>query len=248
MYAGRELTAEWCDFAGIEIARTHNRHPSCPPYGESDATEERRQNVREGFADLVARSNPAAARFLDKNPHLWNKLPFLKKIFPDATIVITSRDIRSTVASMKLLWEKQNKESGKRYFFPGESRSCWGVLSSVPSAGEDAPRIFPGGSVAALAEYWLNVYETIEQTASRFASCVSIKHRDFIVDPQGSLAKVHAGGGLRLSRRPLPESIDPSRNTRWPDILTAREQIELEAFLAIHSPRIKQLRYADTTF
>ena len=165
LYTDSELTTEWCDLANIEIARSSSHCIHCPPYRELDATATRCNRVRNGFADILARQGGGPnTRILDKNPHLWNKLTFLRKIFPDAKLIITSRDLRSTVASIKQLWLRQNRKSGKKYYFPTDRECCWLVIPPASPHEREASRIFPGGDVVALAEYWLHTYEMIEKT------------------------------------------------------------------------------------
>jgi len=82
-HLGFELSPEWSDFANIEIACPDTQDPYCPSLTEIDVTDERRLGARRGFAELMARKGGEKhTRFLNKNPHLWNKLPFLRELFP----------------------------------------------------------------------------------------------------------------------------------------------------------------------
>ncbi len=234
--------------AEIDIARTANNKASCPPYTEMDATETRCQRVLSGFAEFMARKGGGRnTRFLNKNPHLWNKLPFLRAIFPDAALLITSRDIRSTVASAKLLWTELNEEWGKRYYFPKNPEHCWSVTPPAPPDEMEASRIFPGGDAVVLAEYWLYTYEMIERTIGGFDSPMVVKHHEFLSDPYGTLAKICKTLHLPSVNYPLPVELDMSRNDRWHRILTSREQGKLGTFIENNRFRIERLKYADTT-
>jgi len=248
LYDRSELTAEWCDFAGIEIARSFNRLLHCPPYTAADATDACCQRVRSGFAEfMVKKGGTRNTRFFNKNPHLWNKLPFLRVIFPDAKLIVTSRDIRSTVASIKGMWIRGKERTGLQYYVPQDHARCWGVISSTTSEALDTSRIFPGGNVTALAEYWLYAYEMIENTIEGFTSPVLVRHREFVVAPRETLAKIYESVKLPSWNYPLPVELDLSRNERWREILTLEEQRELEGFIESNRSRIERLKYADTT-
>ena len=153
LYTDSELTTEWCDLANIEIARSGQPWIHCPPYRGLDATATRCNRVRNGFADILAREGGGPnTRILNKNPHLWNKLPFLRKIFPDAKLIITSRDLRSTVASIKQLCLRKNRKSGIKHYFPTDRESCYLSIPPASPNEREASRIFPGGDVVVLAE------------------------------------------------------------------------------------------------
>ncbi|MEQ9667095.1 sulfotransferase [Coleofasciculus sp. G2-EDA-02] len=125
-YRHFELTPEWCDLAGIDMAAVITKRHKCPPLKSSDATDNICEQVRQGFAKiLVEEGGNKNMRFVNKNPHLWNKLPFLQAIFPDANLVIISRDIYSTVASTKRLFIANNTRHGLNYYLPPEPQSCW---------------------------------------------------------------------------------------------------------------------------
>jgi len=248
MYVRYELTAEWSEFAGIEIARSTNKMASCPPYTDSDVSKVCCDRVRRGFAEMVAiRGGTGNTRFLNKNPHLWNKLPFLRAIFPDATLIVTSRDIRSTVASMLLLWERGNSTWGKRYYFPRDPAQCWGVIPPAVPDESEASRIFPGGEVTALAEYWLHTYEMIQNTITGFHQAVPVKHAEFVSDSQSILNDIFGFCDLTPETYPLPVELDASRNDRWLEILTPKQQCDLDMFIEDNQYRFKKLLYADIT-
>lgn len=246
IYPGRELSAEWRELAEIKIARSSNSDGYCPPYSELDATHIRRHNVREGFAELVAsQGGGRRARFIDDNPHLWNKLPFVRRIFPDGRFLVVSRDIRSTVASAKVLWMNGYAAKGTWYYFPRDQTHCWGVIPPVPADGLEVRRIFPGGDIAVLAEYWLHTHSMIEEAMVGFETPVLVKHREFVANPDPNLAEIFRAVDLPKLSYPLP-SFDVSRSESWLEILTPREKRELDAFIDSNSTRIERLKYADT--
>jgi len=111
----------------------------------------------------------------------------------------------------------------------------------------DASRIIPGGDVGALPEYWLHTYEMIEKTIEGFNPPILVKHREFNSHPYDVLAKIYETVNVPPIRTPLPVKLDPTRNDRWPEILTPQEQTKLEAFIESHPSQMERLKYADTT-
>jgi len=169
-------------------------------------------------------------------------------VFPDACLVVAARDIRSTVASLKRLWESNYRKLGVRFYLPEDSGYCWSV--SPPASARDWPaeRTFPGGKVSVLAEYWLRTYEIIDRTVAGFDAAVLVKHGEFIRDPEQSLRRMFRELGLGDDfETELPVQIDVTRNERWRDTLTSGESDELEAFIATHRQRIERLTYVDMT-
>ena len=247
VYVGYELTTEWCDLADIEIARSENDKAHCPPYTESDLTDTCCDRVRSGFADIHAsKGGSRQTRLLDDNPHLWNKLSFVRGIFPDAQLIIASRDIRSTVASAKLLWMKGNETTGKRYYFPRNHAHCWSVIPPASPDSMDSHRIFPGGDVAVLADYWLHTYLMIEETMKEFDTAISVKQGALLADAAATLAEVCEVIGLPAIRCPDPE-LKYMQNEHWNDILTSQEQKDLDAFIESNRSQIERLACAATT-
>jgi hypothetical protein len=245
-----ELSPEWVDLAKIEIAAPITKMHNCPPLYRNDVTDEIAHRVREGFAKLLlVEGGNQKTRFFNKSPHLWNKLPFVNAIFPDASLLIVSRDLQSTVASLKLFLSKQEKDSGTKHYLPPEPEQCWNCIHSNSLSRENqvnSERVFPGGDISVLAEYWLRVYKTIEENADRFKTVLPIKHRDFTQDPQRTIAKMHESLNLEDRVYELP-TILKSRNERWRNTLTTQEQKTIEKFIADNYDDIKSLKYADAT-
>lgn len=238
--AGFELSQEWHELAGIEIATPGLPCAHCPPAGP-EAVAGRMDEVRDGFARLhLSKGGWSGTRLFNKSPHLWNKLPLVRALFPDAVLLVTSRDLRSTVASTKRLWEKMEKDWQVRHYLPEEPEACWSV------SGPDPARLFPGGDVAVLADYWLRVYETIEREAAAFAAVFPVRHQDFVADPSGTLRAAEKVAGLRSAKYPGLAEMQTDRNQRWRTILDNREAGALERFVDLNRERIGRLRLAET--
>jgi len=248
VYVTYELSPEWCQLGNIAIGSPGAGHTTCPPVTARHATPDVRERVRLGFAGLFAEENrKGEARFLSKNPHLWNKLPFLHAVFPDARLVVISRDLRSTVLSTQMLWIKLQRTFGVHHYLPREPDSCWHCARPEALAGHEPARVFPGGSVGVIAEYWLRTYETIQQTSELFDQVLHVTHRDLTAAPLDTLNRLLRALELApMPRRKLPV-IDPHRNRRWEKLLASREKRELTAFAEAHRDRIQKLSFVDRT-
>lgn len=238
--AGFELSKEWHELTGVEIATPGLPCIHCPPAGP-EAVAGREEQVRDGFARLhMAKGGWSGTHLFNKSPHLWNKLPLVRALFPDAVLLVTSRDLRSTVASTKKLWEKMEKDWGVKHYLPEDPDACWSL------EGPDPARLFPGGDAAVLAEYWLRVYETIEREAGAFRTALPVRNQAFVDDPHGVLREVEWAAGLRPAAYPRLAEMQSDRNRRWPQILTADEQCSVDRFLEENGDRIARLRLAET--
>lgn len=243
---GLELAAEWYALAGVEIGVPRVPTERCPAVAETVATDRVRRRVQEDFAERLARQgDPATDRFLNKLPHFWNKLPFLRAIFPDACLIVTSRDLRSTVLSTQVLWLRDHRSRNVQYYLPEGREWCWTCLRNGPGDLERS-RLFPGGDPAVIAEYWLRVYETIVAEAAGFEMVVFVRHRDLVRDPLATLARICSELGLAAHDWQIP-LLDPHRNDRWRTLLTTRERNRLETFVAANRQRILGLPQVDTT-
>jgi hypothetical protein len=245
-HIGFELSEHWSRL-GVEIACPDTEDAHCPPLAAGDATPERAERLQEGLARLMlVKGRGAGRRLLNKNPHFWNKLEFIRAVFPDAHLVVISRDLRSSVASTKRLWVKVEEGWGRKHYLPPQPDACWDCIPPRSPEELDPARLFPGGDVAYLAEYWLRTYEGIQKSLEGFRSFSIVRHRDFGTDARAVLTQVQAEAGLSSASYALPP-IDSTRNDRWRDLLTGDEQQSLQAFIREHQDRIIRLRCADVT-
>lgn len=246
--AGFELSREWWELTGTEIATPGLPCAHCPPAGPEEVAG-RIGEIRDGFARLhLAKGGWSGTRLFNKSPHLWNKLRQVRALFPDAVLLVASRDLRSTVASTKRLWEKMEMDWQVRHYLPEDPGACWSCVPPMaPGEALDPSRLFPGGDAALLADYWLRVYETIEREAGAFAAVLPVRHQDFVTDPLGTLRAVEGVAGLRPAGYPGLAEVRTDRNRQWRSILDEREIEAVEAFIGTHRARIGRLRLAETT-
>lgn len=244
---GQELSAEWRKWGGIEIAVPGLASAAgCPPVAVAEATDDRHLRLQRGFAQLLRRQG-AGKRLLNKQPHLWNKLGFVHAVFPRARLVVTSRDLRSTVASTQLLWMRLAHAQGVAHYLPPAADACWSCVPPTPMGDVDTARLFPGGEIRVLAEYWLRVYEAIEDALGKFERPIAVRHRDLASRPRETVAALAAALDLTPVARAPSVELDPGRNDRWRRFLSSRERRELDAFIDEHRTRIVRLRFTDTT-
>lgn len=103
------------------------------------------------------------------------------------------------VLSTQMLWLRAAKLFGVRHYLPEEPNACWSCSPPAPSDIVEPARLFPGGSVAVLAEYWLRVHETLDTALAGFERPLFVRHRDLIADPFSTLA-ISSGRESMLSR------------------------------------------------
>lgn len=255
-HVGFELSATWSRSGRAPMSVFENDDPGCPRLDEVDARAAGPEVVaalHRAFGERYrGAGGTGAERFLSKNPHLSNKLPYLRVFFPDAHLIVTARDLRSTVASVRAHWRRMHNDHGLRRYLPAASDACWSTappfdLSHVPDG--ERHRVFPGGSVSVIAEYWLRTYERIDTDARAFDRVAVVRHRDFVSDPQATLARLARELGLPdAGAIELPYPVEMGRNDRWRSLLTDHEQEQLDAFVDSHRTRFGRLESADTRF
>ena len=246
-YVGFELSEEWSRHGGAPIGGD-TEDPHCPALGAEQAQDGVRDALHRCFAQRLAAEGGDKPFFLNKNPHLSNKLGYLRALFPDASLIVTGRDLRSTVASTKKLFETTVQQAGGQgHFLPEDPAFCWSCYPPLPPGSTDPARSFPGGDVAVISEYWLRTYEAIDAELDSFERWAVVRHGDFVAAPKAAIGEVL--GRLEIPERDfeLPVAIDRGRNGRWSQLLSAAEQASLERFIAAHRGRILALRSADTT-
>ncbi len=243
-YAGFELSAEWSQLGGAPMAVAGNQDAYCPRLVASDVTDAVRTKIHTEFARLQAQSGREV--FLNKNPHLSNKLPYLRELFPDASLIVTARDLRSTVQSIKVHWERMHREFGLERFLPPERDACWTCSPPLPAGRSDPERTFPGGDIRVLAEYWLWTYETLEADLAGFERVVPIRYRDFMAAPHEVLAKTLQALDIAWQEVEFAETIDQNRSSQWRDVLTPEDNEKLADWISLHRDRIERLQTADT--
>ncbi|MFD6985245.1 sulfotransferase, partial [Streptomyces sp. NPDC059956] len=157
------------------------------------------------------------SRLLEKTPENSLRLPFLLRLFPDATVIHLHRDARDTVASMVRAWTHPGFVNIPD--LPGWPRRAWHLL--LPPgwrgwAGDDLSRI-------AARQWAASVEATLDARPLRPAvSWVDVDYAELRGAPARTIRWLEAVLGLPASAqgRDLPLSattISPPRPGKWRD-------------------------------
>lgn len=243
---GFELSSEWHEFTGMPIATPGVDSLCCGPLTAGDLDPCTKERARRQFAELASRRGGGRhTLFLNKNPHFWNKVPYLRELFPDARFVVLSRSLRSTVASTKKLWEKMFRDWSGRHHLPEAADECWwfGREEQMDDEVLASPRTFPGGDVPVLAEYWLRTYRRLERDLGD-APTLPVAYSDFVASPVAQLRRIQTFAGIAPNPLKLPVEILQGRDERWRETLDSREQQALQAFVDEQRETLDGLRLA----
>ncbi len=244
-----ELKDTWSKVGGIAMASPRTRDTECRELSAADAGHVPREALSQAFrAKMTALSGKTpGAVFLNKNPHLCNKLGMVDALFPDARYVWIHRCLPAVVSSMVRLFEDVFRRQSTRHVWPFSSPAvrnrCWQALHDKDEHhGFPAERIFPGGDVRFLAEYWLEANRAV---ADFFKSVnpsrrVEVEQEEFLVGPENSLARIM--GSLRVAFHPSDCSrIETDRNSAWRVHLKQEEIASLCHFVRENADEINRV-------
>ncbi len=244
-YVGFELRKIWHEIANIDIAMAEKPQSfHCPPMNSKDVSNKDSEQIRLDFANyFIKEGGNRNTRFLNKNPHLSNKLPFVHKIFTDSYLIVISRPIKNTVASIKWLWDWIYIKFGVKHILPTNPSYCWSCSPPAPIENINKVRIFPGGDVSVIAEYWLNTYEKIENDCKIYKKTIPILYRDLINNQPEMVVKIQKLLDLPIHSFPLPEiKREQSKNKT----LSSNEEEKIDLFIKTNQKRIRKLKFVDT--
>jgi hypothetical protein len=251
-YCRFELREIWSRIGGVPMASAKTRDTECHELTSKDATPEIAAHLQPVFLNrLRARKDKHPdARFLNKNPHLSNKLSFVEGIFPDSQVVSVHRDMPQVVASLKRLFAKVNAEKETFHWWPSPSAEarnrCWSAFHGADKrpAALSSDRIFPGGDVRYIAEYWLETNRAIVDFVSKNPDSKILRiHQEHLVqDPARELARCFAYLELPLSiSNDALAKLDAARNLEWLTVLSEVERKGLSDFVRERTDEIDVL-------
>ena len=230
------------------MASPKTRDSTCPEISSDGIRTGQREALTETFRRRIAActGKVEGAAFLNKNPHLCNKLPLVKALFPDARFIWISRDLLQVVASVARLfadvWRRQ--QTWHWWPFPSETtRSrCWNAFFSLDSRPAVSPeRIFPGGNIRYIAEYWLESNSAVFDFFSRLPleSRIKVAEEAVLADPVKELADLAAKLEIPcIERDQVRHRVDLSRNEQWYGLLDKPQLEVLGNFVSDHAAHI----------
>jgi hypothetical protein len=222
------------------MASPKTREINCPELGAGNFTESQREGLTREFLAEMARQQTgkrADAAFLNKNPHLCNKLPLVQALFPDARFIWIHRRLLRVVASLKRLFEDLCRREHTWHCWPveqsGITARCWGARHFQRPKDFDFERVFPGGRIRFLAEYWLESNRSVSQFFQNLPDeqKLAVCEEELIERPTEELSRCLTFLGQELPGSLMNVHFDGTRNARWTTQITAEEQLELLAFI-----------------
>ncbi len=196
----------------------------CLAAGAADVTPAGRRLAGERLAE---RSRDG--HVITKNPHLSNKLGFVRELFPQARFVHLVRQDLSVIASTKRRFHDSHGganawESPFLYYWPADEHlPCWwsvpvtdglqGGAGAAPppdheeparflAAHPDGTRYVPGDGFGRLAESWVRINAGIVGQLGRLAdphACLHVNYADLVDDPRTVLGEVARFAGVTVT-------------------------------------------------
>jgi hypothetical protein len=241
VFCGFELREIWSKIGNVPMASKKTRDERCPALGERDATKEQAVVLGNAFREKMVSLRAGKAEgavFLAKNPHLCNKLPFVKALFPDARFIWISRGLPDVVASLRNLFARHEPGEDIWYYWPGNitgGTRCWNCFfGDAPPAGVERTRCFPGGDVRYLAEYWLESNRAVADFRATLGpdEMLTVTAEELVSDPRAVMSRCLAFLGAAAEPALFENhGMDPDRNGRWKEILAPAEVLSLERFM-----------------
>ena len=251
-HCGFELKDLWSGKAGVSMASPKTRDLTCP---ECDAARLRpgmAQALSSAFRERMAACEAKAcgAVLLNKNPHLCNKLPLVDAMFPDARFIWIHRQLPQVVASLKRLFGDVHRRQATWHWWPQPDAQvrarCWNTaFAEKPPAGVPPERVFPGGDVRFLAEYWLESNLAVKRFFAELPSVrgTAVQEEKLLVAADAELARIHAWLELPAPADPVAAGeLDGTRNSRWQGDLDADESASLDGFVKAYGSVIASIK------
>lgn len=243
-----ELKDVWSKKGGIHMASPKTRDQVCLECGPDDVVPGMHDCLTEAILGRIIdlQGKEPQAVFLNKNPHLCNKLPLVKSLFPDARFIWIHRHLPQVVASIKKLFSDVHSRQSTWHWWPLPSartrNRCWSAFYSEDQSPDILPeRIFPGGNIRYLAEYWLESNRAVREFFFKLApvDCVTVSQEQFIKTPANELARLQG-----LLEIPYCANVcncgdlDKQRNDYWKTSLSSEELNDLTGFVELKANEI----------
>ena len=190
----------WIEHGGAVIAGLANPRDDtghvgfhfCLHMDENDVREDERRSMHRYYSTEVLNGR-LDARIVNKCPHMSNKLRYVRSIFPDARFVHIIREPVAVVAS----WVNVLKAVPELLiYWPETEYPCFWVMEAgdVRERGASLSResrLYPGGGLLRLADYWAEVNANIpRQLADAPEQLLTLHYEDLIADPAQTLRHI----------------------------------------------------------
>ncbi len=242
-----ELRKIWSQTGCVPMA-SDIQGQTCPQMYATDADRIPLDGLKQAFAREVEKNIgnkhwSRNLRFLNKNPHLCNKIDLVKQLFPDARFIWTLRDMNAVVCSLKNLFNRAEMcNRGIQHIWPehqqAQTARCFSVHHNALFRPMKGGRIFPGGNITYLAEYWLESNLSLLEFYRRQGPehICPVPQEQVLNDPLAVANRLtrflHLEADALCS---LPERIDRDAIGHWKSPLSGREQQELGRFCSTHA-------------
>lgn len=154
--------------------------------------------------------NPGVVRFLEKTPKNALRIPFLKRVFPDAKFIFLHRDARANISAIIEAWR-----SGGFVTYPdlpGWTGMPWSLLL-IP-----AWRALIGADLAEIAmRQWRDTNQTIIEDLERLphSDWCAVRYEDLVVHPAETLRRLCDFAGIEYGNRLRAVTEGPLKPSRY---------------------------------
>jgi len=206
----------------------HTGYHYCLHMDEQDVTPQIVENMTSYYYDDVL-SGSRLKIVLNKNPHLSNKLRYVRGIFPDAKFVHIIRDCLPVVSSWIQMMD--NAQPHQVLYLPEAEYPCFWVLPAPENCAREVifakeDRIYPGGGAAMLVDYWSIINRNIPiQLWDSPEQLLTIKYEDLCGNSLETINHI-----CEFCEIPtfigVPFDINPNCNEKYKNHLTERQIID----------------------
>ena len=247
-----ELRRIWNNIGGVPIG-SDVCGSICPGLDANSVIKLNESGLKSAFVGEVLKhmkEDPGRPpRFLSKNPHLCNKILLVDKLFPKAQFIWTIRNMEDVVCSLINLFERDHmKERNIRHIWPEREDErlsrCFAVEKNPATRFNDASRVFPGGDIMCLGQYWLESNRALQEYENKMGSrkICQIKQEDILNKPERVKKRIASFLQIEPAEMvDLESRIDRLQMKNWARSLTGSEMLKLEAFRSKNKDEIERI-------
>lgn len=248
-----ELRRIWSNVGNVAIA-SDVQGTECPSLNQNNINQVPIPSLKHAFSEEIIKnigSKPVneKIRFLNKNPHLCNKINLVAALFPKAKFIWTIRSLDKVVCSLKNLFERPGmQQKGIQHVWPktnGDKQArCFNVNNNALKSPQTGERVFPGGNIRYLAEYWLESNCSMMNFANQQADRILIVPQDkLFTETRRTTKKIESFLNLMdNSLLNLENKIEYDSIENWPSPLSLSEQNTLNDFMVQNAYELNRIQ------